>query len=81
MDRQDRAVVAASWIVLIAVAGLLWVQAQTASIASIPACQEDAVIVGTGEFHSDGRWDDYGCGPSWDDLQDSYFELFLSGQS
>ena len=28
---------------------------------SIPPCQEDEVIVGVGNFYSDGYWDEYLC--------------------
>ena len=37
------------------------------SMRSIPACQEDAVLVGTGDFEN-GRWTAYDCGPARDDL-------------
>lgn len=36
--------------------------------SKIPRCAEDAVIVGTGEYFSDGSWKYYSCGPSRDDL-------------
>ena len=40
----------------------------TASLAPvIPACPEDAVIVGEGNFVN-GRWDSYTCGHAMDDL-------------
>ena len=32
----------------------------------IPACEEDAVTIGTGDFVA-GRWSAYRCGPSADD--------------
>lgn len=32
----------------------------------MPRCEEDAVIVGNGEF-ADGYWSRYECGPSLDD--------------
>ena len=37
-------------------------------IASVrlPPCQEDAILLGWGEFE-DGYWQYYGCGPSVDD--------------
>ena len=31
-----------------------------------PRCQEDAVIIGQGDF-DDGRWEYYTCGPALDD--------------
>lgn len=34
----------------------------------IPACPEDAMLVGTGQF-ADGRWDAYVCGPAVDDVR------------
>ena len=34
----------------------------------IPACEEDAVLVGIGQYH-DGRWDAYQCGPAVDDIR------------
>jgi hypothetical protein len=34
----------------------------------IPACQEDAVIVGQGDF-VEGYWTEYVCGPSLDDFE------------
>lgn len=33
------------------------------SFRLILACQEDEVIVGYGDFHSTGYWDEYGCIP------------------
>lgn len=32
----------------------------------VPVCEEDALVIGTGEFE-DGRWSDYICGPTADD--------------
>jgi hypothetical protein len=32
---------------------------------TVPSCEEDAVIVGTGDFEH-GRWTSYVCGPSAD---------------
>lgn len=49
-------------------------------VFTLPACQEDEVIIGDGDF-VEGHWTRYICGPSFDDLQDSFFELFESGQS
>lgn len=34
----------------------------------IPTCQEDAVMIGHGDFHA-GRWTHYQCGASVDDYQ------------
>ena len=33
----------------------------------VPACQEDSVLIGAGQFEN-GRWDYYECGPAVDDL-------------
>lgn len=33
----------------------------------LPACEEDQVLVGIGEF-ADGYWTDYACGPAVDDV-------------
>ena len=33
----------------------------------VPACQEDAVLIGAGDFDG-GRWDWYECGPAVDDF-------------
>lgn len=33
----------------------------------VPACAEDTVIVGTGDFEH-GHWTTYTCGPALDDL-------------
>ena len=35
--------------------------------SDIPRCDEDATIVGTGEY-AHGRWSGYVCGPSVDDM-------------
>ena len=32
----------------------------------LPRCPEDAVLVGTGDFH-DGRWSEYRCGHDEED--------------
>lgn len=37
-------------------------------IATTPRCQEDAVLIGTGDFQG-GRWTAYACGPAVDDFQ------------
>ncbi len=34
----------------------------------LPHCPEDAVIVGTGQFHN-GTWTAYRCGPARDDFR------------
>jgi hypothetical protein len=38
-----------------------------ASPPYIPACPEDAVLIGEGDFVA-GRWSSYVCGPAADDL-------------
>lgn len=35
----------------------------------MPQCMEDAAIIGVGDFHSDGRWTSYVCGPAFDDIR------------
>lgn len=35
----------------------------------VPRCPEDAVILGAGEYHPNGFWDYYICGPSVDGVQ------------
>jgi hypothetical protein len=41
----------------------------------VPACQEDAVLIGAGDFepaaepHTGGRWSAYVCGPAVDDFE------------
>jgi hypothetical protein len=35
--------------------------------ATLPRCQEDAVLIGRGDF-DDGRWSAYECGPAVDDF-------------
>ena len=34
---------------------------------SMPQCQEDQVLLGTGDFN-EGRWSSYECGPAADDF-------------
>lgn len=33
----------------------------------MPVCQEDAILLGTGQFER-GRWSSYVCGPAIDDI-------------
>jgi len=40
----------------------------------VPACQEDEVIVGTGDFVA-GRWTGYRCGPALDDFRVDWWPL------
>lgn len=35
----------------------------------LPACEEDAVLIGTGAFDA-GRWTAYVCGPAVDDYSE-----------
>ena len=37
-------------------------------VPSIPKCEEDQVLVGTGSFEY-GRWTGYECGPALDNLR------------
>jgi hypothetical protein len=39
-----------------------------AHTVAIPVCEEDAVLVGAGDF-IDGTWSRYECGPAVDDLR------------
>lgn len=39
---------------------------RTADYRQVTECQEDAVLVGAGDFHA-GRYERYECGPSMDD--------------
>lgn len=34
----------------------------------VPACEEDAVLIGAGDFEH-GRWSAYECGPAVDDYR------------
>ena len=54
------------YLVLGFIAGLLVMM--VISFHRIPACQEDAVLLGTGSFER-GRWTSYVCGPAVDDYQ------------
>jgi len=50
------------WILAAAALGVLLENAN----ARIPRCEEDQVIVGTGDFAA-GQWTSYVCGPAVDD--------------
>lgn len=39
------------------------------STPAIPACEEDAVLIGVGDFEQ-GRWSAYTCGPAVDDYEE-----------
>ena len=52
---------------LLVAAILLTAVALLALPPRIPACEEDAVIVGIGDFEA-GRWSGYECGPARDDF-------------
>lgn len=47
-------------VLLLMVLGVAWTR-------TVPACQEDSVLVGVGSFDR-GRWSRYECGPAVDDL-------------
>lgn len=52
-----------------AVAAMSWAIAadrQASTSRTVPACEEDAVLIGSGDFVA-GRWTTYLCGPSADD--------------
>jgi len=52
-------------LILILAAASLGFQLEAAN-ARIPRCEEDQVIVGTGDFAA-GQWTSYVCGPAVDD--------------
>lgn len=52
---------------LVALAFALGIMVGRAEEPIVPACAEDVVLVGIGDF-ADGRWDAYVCGPARDDL-------------
>lgn len=55
-------------IALVGIVGAIIVGSIVASpVVTIPQCVEDAVIVGAGDY-VDGRWSEYVCGPSVDDM-------------
>lgn len=48
--------------------GPVTVEPVTIDLPRIPSCQEDAVLIGVGDFDGvTGTWDAYECGPSVDD--------------
>jgi hypothetical protein len=51
----------------IAVVGLTVGMLQRTKMREIPRCNEDVVLVGTGNF-SNGMWTSYTCGPAVDDF-------------
>lgn len=56
--------------------GVVWIVLVLALIAALvlteapalPRCEEDAVIVGAGDFTA-GLWSEYVCGPALDDFR------------
>ena len=64
--KQDRIAYAGALIALVFAAGVLVGRADQPP-TFVPACTEDAVLVGIGAFEN-GRWDAYVCGPARDDL-------------
>lgn len=60
-------VVLAAVLASILVIGVAWGN-YTDTRRVVPKCQEDAVVVGRGDF-THGRWDRYACGASVDDYQ------------
>lgn len=58
-----------SSIVAVIITSLVYITASSiGNMKSMPACTEDATIIGQGEY-TNGRWDYYVCGPVYDDLQ------------
>jgi hypothetical protein len=51
---------------LLALAAMTAAGVSLRSIPQIPACMEDAVVIGFGDFDH-GRWSEYTCGPALDD--------------
>jgi hypothetical protein len=60
--KQHRAARVAAILALVVVAAL----AGASTGRAIPRCEEDAVLIGTGDFHA-GQWTAYQCGPAVDD--------------
>lgn len=52
--------------IFVLVFGFFVVLAGPEATPAIPQCEEDAVIIGDGDFEN-GRWERYECGPSVDD--------------
>jgi hypothetical protein len=53
-----------------------WCGRPDATYRPVPACQEDTVLIGAGDFepaaepHTGGRWSVYVCGPAVDDFEE-----------
>ena len=62
--RAVGAVIASAVIVLFLITALV------AGTRPVPQCEEDQVLIGTGDFDA-GRWDAYVCGPAVDDYDPS----------
>jgi hypothetical protein len=67
---QRIAYVAAALALLFAI-GYASGMARAADDSPIPACQEDAVLLGVGQFNH-GHWDAYTCGPARDDYNEEH---------
>ncbi len=61
-----RQVVSSLSLIIIALVFLLTLSIALRLNPTLPRCYEDAVLVGAGQFEN-GQWDNYICGPSFDD--------------
>ena len=62
MNKLDKAMTVLLGVLLVVLLAVLVASAP----APLPKCQEDAVIVGYGQFEK-GVWTEYRCGPALDD--------------
>lgn len=62
----DGAVLVAIVVAVLAIVAVTLVQANIEGL--IPACAEDVVLVGAGDF-AEGRYERYVCGPALDDFR------------
>lgn len=56
---------------LLAIAVICFMIGVLLAFRIVPRCQEDVVLVGTGDFER-GRWTSYACGPAVDDYIGGY---------
>lgn len=54
-------------VAILAAAYILLLADSTFNLRPVPQCEEDQVLIGTGEF-TGGRWSSYRCGPAVDDF-------------
>jgi len=60
-------IVVATAVIGLFVVGMVLVGVYMGQSRPVPRCQEDAVLVGEGDFNK-GRWTGYVCGPALDDF-------------